>query len=113
MIPPSCRVVRDSTILSIPAAELVKGDVVLLVRPLRFRVIGLISTSVTFIQRVGDKTPADLVVFAATDLKIDNSSLTGESEPQARFPVPDGSKARPAEAENLVRAFIINLSLIC
>jgi len=35
MIPPSCRVVRDSTILSIPAAELVKGDVVLLVRFLR------------------------------------------------------------------------------
>lgn len=32
MIPPSCRVVRDRSIMSIPAAELVKGDVVLLVR---------------------------------------------------------------------------------
>lgn len=31
MIPPSCRVVRDGGITSIPAAELVKGDVVLLV----------------------------------------------------------------------------------
>jgi len=31
MIPPSCRVVRDGTIATIPAAELVKGDIVLLV----------------------------------------------------------------------------------
>lgn len=35
MIPPACRVVRDGTISTIPAADLVKGDVVLLVR-LRF-----------------------------------------------------------------------------
>ena len=32
LIPPSCRVVRDSTLTSIPAADLVKGDVVLVVR---------------------------------------------------------------------------------
>ncbi|KAJ7778681.1 aminophospholipid-transporting P-type ATPase [Mycena maculata] len=81
MIPPSCRVVRDGSILSIAAADLVKGDVVLL--------------------RVGDKTPADLVLFAATDLKVDNSSLTGESEPQERFPLPHGSDSRPVEAHNL------------
>jgi sodium/potassium-transporting ATPase subunit alpha len=31
MIPPSCRVVRDESIQSIAAADLVKGDVVLLV----------------------------------------------------------------------------------
>jgi sodium/potassium-transporting ATPase subunit alpha len=31
MIPPSCRVVRDGAIQSIAAADLVKGDVVLLV----------------------------------------------------------------------------------
>lgn len=31
MIPPSCRVVRDGTIATIPAGELVKGDLVLLV----------------------------------------------------------------------------------
>ncbi|KAJ3570119.1 hypothetical protein NP233_g4614 [Leucocoprinus birnbaumii] len=82
MIPPTCRVVRDGTIQNKPAAELVKGDVVLL--------------------RSGDKTPADLLVFASTDLKVDNSSLTGESEPQERFPMPHGSNLRPAEAENLV-----------
>ncbi|KAJ7915024.1 aminophospholipid-transporting P-type ATPase [Mycena leptocephala] len=81
MIPPSCRVVRDGAIVSIAAAELVKGDVVLI--------------------RAGDKTPADLVLFAATDLKVDNSSLTGESEPQERFPVPNGCEMRPVEAHNL------------
>lgn len=31
MIPPSCRVIRDSTLTTIPASDLVKGDVVLLV----------------------------------------------------------------------------------
>ncbi|KAI9433924.1 aminophospholipid-transporting P-type ATPase [Lactarius indigo] len=81
MIPPSCRVLRDGTLSNIPAANLVKGDVVLL--------------------RVGDKTPADLLLFSATDLKVDNSSLTGESEPQERGHVHKGSSARPVEAENL------------
>ncbi|KAJ6620357.1 aminophospholipid-transporting P-type ATPase [Mycena sp. CBHHK59/15] len=81
MIPPSCRVVRDGTIASIAAADLVKGDIVLL--------------------RVGDKTPADLVIFSATDLKVDNSSLTGESEPQERLPLVNGSTTRPVEAQNL------------
>lgn len=32
MIPPTCRVVRDGSIMSIPAATLVKGDIILLVR---------------------------------------------------------------------------------
>jgi len=82
MIPPSCHVVRDGTITSVPAAELVKGDVVLL--------------------RTGDKTPADLIMFAATDLKVDNSNLTGESEAQERFARPEGNKCRPVEADNLV-----------
>ncbi|KAF9484958.1 aminophospholipid-transporting P-type ATPase [Pholiota conissans] len=82
MIPPACRVLRDGTIATIPAADLVKGDIVLL--------------------RSGDKTPADLVLFSATDMKVDNSSLTGESEPQERHALPDGSKKRPVEADNLV-----------
>jgi len=82
MIPPACRVIRGGTLTTVPAAELVKGDIVFI--------------------RMGDKTPADLVLFNATDLKIDNSSLTGESEPQERIALPDGSRNRPVEAENLV-----------
>jgi len=56
----------------------------------------------TVLQRSGDKTPADLILFSSTDLKVDNSSLTGESEPQERFGLPEGSKKRPVEAENMV-----------
>jgi sodium/potassium-transporting ATPase subunit alpha len=41
-------------------------------------------------QRTGDKTPADLISFSATDLKVDNESLTGESEPQERHLLPNG-----------------------
>lgn len=35
-------------------------------------------------------------------MKVDNSSLTGESEPQERHALRDGSKKRPVEADNLV-----------
>ncbi|TFK25780.1 aminophospholipid-transporting P-type ATPase [Coprinopsis marcescibilis] len=82
MIPPSCRVIRDGKLGPLPASQLVKGDVVLL--------------------RTGDKTPADLVLFSSSDLKVDNSSLTGESEPQERHPLPKGSTHRAVEAENLI-----------
>ncbi|RPD59319.1 aminophospholipid-transporting P-type ATPase [Lentinus tigrinus ALCF2SS1-7] len=82
MIPPSCRVVRDGALITVPAADLVKGDIVLV--------------------RSGDKTPADLILFAASDLKVDNSSLTGESEPQERLARPAGVEHRPVEAENLL-----------
>jgi sodium/potassium-transporting ATPase subunit alpha len=62
-------------------------------------------------QRVGDKTPADLILFAATEIKVDNSSLTGEAEPQERHPVPDGSKHRPVEAENVVCCSTVHQSV--
>ncbi|KAG9007832.1 hypothetical protein FRB94_001731 [Tulasnella sp. JGI-2019a] len=83
MIPPACRAIRDGELRTVPAADLVKGDVVLV--------------------RMGDKTPADMILFAGTDLKVDNSSLTGESEPVERDPQPNGSKhPRAVEAENLI-----------
>ncbi|KAJ3517123.1 hypothetical protein NLJ89_g701 [Agrocybe chaxingu] len=53
-------------------------------------------------RRSGDKIPADLLLFSSTDLRVDNSSLSGESEPQERHALPTGSKLRPVEAENLV-----------
>jgi len=82
MIPPSCHVVRSGTLSQIPASSLVVGDIVLI--------------------RTGDKTPADMVLFAAANLKVDNSSLTGESEPQERMPILNGEKGRPVEAANIV-----------
>ena len=46
-----------------------------------------------------------MLLFSATDLKVDNSSLTGESEPQERFPLPEGSPFHPQISENLVGEF--------
>jgi P-type E1-E2 ATPase len=36
--------------------------------------------------KFGDRVPADIRVLKAMGFKVDNSSLTGESEPQARTP---------------------------
>jgi len=61
---PTARVRRDGRIVELPAAELVRGDVVEL--------------------EVGDLVPADLELTAADNLSLDESSLTGESIPVAR-----------------------------
>ncbi len=80
MIPARCMCVRDGKLAQIEAATLVPGDVVL--------------------ARMGDKTPADILVFAASDCKVDNSSLTGESEPQER--TKDNDMPNPLEATNVM-----------
>lgn len=49
--------------------------------------------------RMGDKVPADIYVIHSADLKVDNSSLTGESEPQER--VAHNINKSPLEATNL------------
>ncbi|KAJ3005239.1 UNVERIFIED_CONTAM: hypothetical protein HDU68_004700, partial [Siphonaria sp. JEL0065] len=79
MIPSKSQAVRDGNLKNLPAAELVLGDVVFV--------------------RMGDKLPADIYVIAATDFKVDNSSLTGEAEPQDRMPT--NSMHSPLEATNL------------
>ncbi len=61
--------------------------------------VNLVYGDIVFL-RMGDKVPADLLIFSSTDLKVDNSSLTGEAEPQERGP---GNKhPLPLEAHNLV-----------
>ncbi|KAF1326577.1 putative hydrolase, partial [Globisporangium splendens] len=60
MLPQQCTVVRDGTSQLIPAEELVVGDLVWI--------------------RNGDKVPADLRILLCSNLKVENSSLTGESE---------------------------------
>ncbi|EGZ19432.1 putative hydrolase [Phytophthora sojae] len=60
MLPQQCTVVRDGTSQIIPAEELVVGDLVWV--------------------RNGDKVPADLRILLCNNLKVENSSLTGESE---------------------------------
>merc|ERR1712055_188118 len=49
--------------------------------------------------KFGDRIPADLRVIEARGFKVDNSSLTGESEPQSRSP--DFTNENPLETRNL------------
>ena len=79
LMPQKCYVVRDGKSVQIPAADLVLGDVVF--------------------ARMGDKIPADIMIYACTDMKVDNSSLTGETDPQDRNPV--NEHKNPLEARNL------------
>lgn len=59
MLYPTCKVVRDSREQIIDAKLLVPGDIVLLA--------------------IGDKIPADIRLIESFNLKVDESSLTGES----------------------------------
>ncbi|MER7548248.1 HAD-IC family P-type ATPase [Spirillospora sp. NPDC127506] len=61
-------VVRDGVRAVVPAAELVRGDLVVL--------------------EAGDKVPADLRLLRTDELAVDESALTGESVPVAKDPAP-------------------------
>lgn len=80
MIPAKCMCLREGKLAFMEASNLVPGDLVLI--------------------RMGDKTPADVMLFSASDCKVDNSSLTGESEPQER--TSENEMRNPLEATNLL-----------
>ncbi|CAG0888914.1 unnamed protein product [Darwinula stevensoni] len=79
MVPQYAVVHRGNQTLTVRAEELVIGDVV----------------DVKF----GDRIPADIRIIETRGFKVDNSSLTGESEPQSRSP--DYTNANPLETRNL------------
>nr|XP_018906490.1 PREDICTED: sodium/potassium-transporting ATPase subunit alpha-like [Bemisia tabaci] len=79
MVPQYANVIRDGEKKMVPATELVKGDLV----------------EVKF----GDRIPADIRVIECSGFKVDNSSLTGESEPQMR--TVDCTNDIPLETKNL------------
>jgi len=64
MIPPSATVIRDGKQQEVEATHLVVGDLV--------------------IVKSGQKVPADIRMIQVANMKVDNSSLTGESEPLPR-----------------------------
>ena len=49
--------------------------------------------------KFGDRIPADLRIIESKSFKVDNSSLTGEAEPQSR--TPEFSHDNPLETKNL------------
>merc|ERR1712184_101005 len=79
LVPQYALVRRNGEKVTIPAVELTLGDVV----------------EVKF----GDRLPADLRVVEARQFKVDNSSLTGESEPQQR--TPEFTHDNPLETKNI------------
>ena len=80
MIPPVVIVIRDGKEKEIETSQLVPGDIVKL--------------------KDGSKIPADLRIIEANNFKVDNSSLTGESEPQERR-VECTNESSPLETKNL------------
>lgn len=49
--------------------------------------------------KFGDRIPSDIRILEARQFKADNSSLTGESEPQSRSP--EFTNDNPLETKNL------------
>jgi len=79
----SATVIRDGQELFIPDREVVRGDVLVL--------------------QEGEKIPADARVVLANGLKIDEASLTGESEPVSKMIESIDGEARSAsEQRNMV-----------
>merc|ERR1712121_365495 len=79
MVPQYALVRRNGEKLTIKAEELTLGDIV----------------EVKF----GDRIPADIRILEARGFKVDNSSLTGESEPQLR--TPEFTHENPLETRNI------------
>lgn len=79
MVPQYATVIREGQKNIIPAEEIVIGDIV--------EVKG------------GDRVPADIRILKSHACKVDNSSLTGESEPQTRSP--ELTHDNPLETRNL------------
>jgi len=81
MLHPTCKVIRESKEQIIDAKMIVPGDIVLL--------------------EIGDKIPADLRVLESYNLKVDESSLTGESESVAKDSSMLNSNTSLAEQSNM------------
>lgn len=71
--------IRDGDKFQINADQLVVGDLVEM--------------------KGGDRVPADIRILQAQGCKVDNSSLTGESEPQTRSP--ECTHESPLETRNI------------
>jgi Ca2+-transporting ATPase len=64
LVPQNAKVLRDGHVKAVSVSDVVPGDVLEL--------------------EEGDKVPADARVFESYELSVDNSTLTGEAEPQHR-----------------------------
>ncbi|MGB5984927.1 MAG: HAD-IC family P-type ATPase, partial [Desulfobacterales bacterium] len=82
MLSPFCQVIREATPQTIEARLLVPGDLVQL--------------------RIGNRVPADLRILEGVNLKVNESSLTGESASLAKDTPPVDGDAPLAEQASMV-----------
>lgn len=61
LVPPVCHCVRNGQLETFLAQDLIPGDIIVL--------------------NIGDRVPADIRLFEAVELAVDESSFTGETEP--------------------------------
>lgn len=83
--------IRDGDKFQINADQLVVGDLVEM--------------------KGGDRVPADIRILQAQGCKVDNSSLTGESEPQTRSP--ECTHESPLETRNIAFFSTMCLEGLC
>jgi Ca2+-transporting ATPase len=84
---PRALVLRDGAQQRIPARELVVGDVLLMVE--------------------GDRIPADCELLSAHDMLIDESLVTGESMPVAKFAVGDAAVTESGQVRALSGTLLV------
>ncbi len=82
MVPENANVLRDGRKITVPVAELVPGDVVLLAS--------------------GDKVPADMRLVALKNLQVEEAALTGESVPVQKRLEPVKPDAPIGDRTNMV-----------
>ncbi|MBN2239633.1 MAG: HAD-IC family P-type ATPase [Dehalococcoidales bacterium] len=82
MAAPKARVRRNGNIVTVPARELVPGDIVLF--------------------EAGDKVPADIRLIECVNLRVDESTLTGESVPAEKHLAESSEDAIIAEQVNML-----------
>ena len=79
---PQARVMRDGKDMRIPASELVPGDILLV--------------------ESGDRLPADARVIHTVDMRVDESSLTGESVPVGKESSPVRKDAQVSDRKSML-----------
>jgi magnesium-transporting ATPase (P-type) len=86
LIPTKAKAIRDGQMREIDVTDVVPGDI------LAFE--------------DGDRVPADLRLISAFEVSVDNSTLTGESEPQRRFATmsPEMETNTPYDVHNILFA---------
>jgi Ca2+-transporting ATPase len=82
MAAPKAKVRRNGNIETIPAREIVPGDIVLF--------------------EAGDRVPADVRLLESANLSVNESALTGESVPVEKQPAPLSEDALIAERVNML-----------